>query len=761
MITKLTEIKGFGIFENYKQGAEASPFLKYNLVYGWNGSGKTTLGKLFRAIENKVNEAFPKATFRVETDTAVIDNTFASEPPIVRVFNKDFVVANTNLDKGRTNSLLYLGKENKELQERIKELDTLISGTDGKTGKTGGLNAEKGVFEKLEKKRDEFYKNTGADLKRVSLTTIFPNPNADKATAESIWQELQKGQSLNDFLLEDEEYKIKSAFIAQGQKKNKITASLSRREQVECERHFREVNNLLSENPVIKSVARLKEKPDIASWVQQGLAIHEKHNSNKCEYCGNEVKAERVAELSEHFNYTFIQFQKNITDKIEELKLFKVKEVEIAEGEWFGDVRVNALEQLQIIRDRGITINEQIQDWISKLEQKFNNPLNSSFPLSNIGPAETISPYNYAIDELEFCIKRHNSLLEAFDKTAKQYNKEIENHIVASRAISESHKQTLVDIEVSGNKLKDLKNETNDLKKEKDEKSAQLLSDNIALAELNSDLRKFLGKGDFLLEKNTATNEGGYIIKRNGVIAENLSEGEKTAIALVYFIAKLGEKGNDIKKNILVFDDPISSFDSNHLFSACTYITNKCESAEQLFFLTHNFWFFKLIRDWIERKNAKCRKAVKPLVGNFYSIKKGILYNAESTLVNYHSEYHFIFDGLLKLRGAASIDLNEAYSIANYCRRLLESFNSFKTQETSGFNGVLQMANGLEIDKADTDKVYFYVNKYSHLDRVESFENTVENIEAEGQAVIDIAFRIIEKVDNVHYKSMLKACARN
>lgn len=761
MITKLTEIKGFGIFENYKQGAEAAPFLKFNLVYGWNGSGKTTLSKLFRSVEHKTNEAFPNATFKIETDAGAIDNTFATEPPVVRVFNKDFISANTNLDKGRANSLLYLGIENDLLQKRIKELDVLISGIDGKTGKSEELRTEKLALDKLEKKRDDFYKNTGAELKRLSLATIFPNPNADKATAENIWKELQAGQSLDDFLLQDEGFTIKSAFITQGQKKNIITASLSRREQVDCEKHYNNVANLLRENPVSKSVERLKEKPDIASWVQQGLTLHEKHNSNKCEYCGNEVKPERVAELSEHFNDTFIQFQKTIRSKIEELKLFKVKEAAIADNEWFADVRISAMEQMQIIRERGATINEQIQDWIDKLEQKFNNPLNSSFSLSNISPAETISPYNYAIEELESNIEKHNSLLEMFDNTAKQYNKEIENHIVASRAIAETHKQTFAAIEASRKKCEALRAEIEAFKKEKEQKSAQLLSDHIALNEINTDLKKFLGKEDFVLEKNISTNEGGYIVKRKGVLAENLSEGEKTAIALVYFITKLGEKGNDIKKNILVFDDPISSFDSNHMFSACTYITNKCETAEQIFFLTHNFWFFKLIRDWIERKNAKCRKAEKPLVGNFYSLKKGILYNAESTLVNYHSEYHFIFDSLLKLKGAKSIDLNQAYSIANYCRRLLESFNSFKTQESSGFNGILQLANGLKIDKADTDKVYFYVNKYSHLDRIESFENTVENIEAEGQDVIDVTFRIIEKIDDKHYESMLKACGRN
>ncbi|TOB48616.1 AAA family ATPase, partial [Vibrio parahaemolyticus] len=81
----------------------------------------------------------------------------------------------------------------------------------------------------------------------------------------------------------------------------------------------------------------------------------------------------------------------------------------------------------------------------------------------------------------------------------------------------------------------------------------------------------------------------GYKISRNGTgkLANNLSEGEKTAIAFVYFVTKLKEHDNDIKETIVVVDDPVSSFDSNHLFHSYSFLKKHCENAKQLFVMTH------------------------------------------------------------------------------------------------------------------------------------------------------------------------------
>lgn len=759
MITRLNDIKGFGIFETFHFEDGVSPFAKYNIIYGWNGSGKTTLGRLFRTLElPKEKKFFPKAQFKIETDNGSITEAFETEPPAIKVFNKDFINDNTNLERGKTNALLYIGKDNNELKKAIDELTQQLSGADGKGGKKLELHNEKEKLKGFKKSKEDFFTNAGQLIKTYSLSTIFPLPNFDKNGAEQTWNEIKSGTSLQDFVLLQQDEEHKKSFIAQGVKRTAFKSNFRNIESEQCENHFNSVRKLLEENPVNNSIQRLKDNPDLAAWVQHGIKLHEKHNSLKCEYCGNGIESQREGALADHFNDAFIQFQNRINEKIAELKSFQLSPITINHENWFPELKEKSIELHQFAEQKRSEINDEISRWITSLEEKHSNPLKSSFQVSSIGSAETVNLYNHYIDELKKNITTHNQLVNDFDSKANEYRTSIFRHIIASKAILESLNDTILSIEQSNTKIKGIDASIASITKEIEEKRRQLLDDQIAIDDINKDLHKFLSRNDITLEKNSS-GEGGYLIKRKDSIAENLSEGEKTAIALVYFMAKLFEKGNDIKKNILVFDDPISSFDSNHLFSACAYITNKCEQAEQIFFLTHNFWFFKLVRDWANRKNEKKKRDNDTLVGHFYTIRKGVLKNAENTLVSYHSEYHYIFDSLLKL-SKQTLTLEDAYTIANYSRRLLESFNSFKTQDTSGFNGILQMANGVGIDKLDTDKVFYYVNKYSHLDRIESFENTLENIEAEGVSVIETVFKIIEKVDDTHYKNMVKVCLK-
>lgn len=104
-------------------------------------------------------------------------------------------------------------------------------------------------------------------------------------------------------------------------------------------------------------------------------------------------------------------------------------------------------------------------------------------------------------------------------------------------------------------------------------------------AAFNENVHRFLGRSELGLVFNA--NAGGYEIIRNGVPKHdgNLSEGEKTALAFVYFITKLSEHDNEIGKTVVVVDDPVSSFDSNHLFHAYSFLRNRCDDAMQLLFL--------------------------------------------------------------------------------------------------------------------------------------------------------------------------------
>ncbi len=56
--------------------------------------------------------------------------------------------------------------------------------------------------------------------------------------------------------------------------------------------------------------------------------------------------------------------------------------------------------------------------------------------------------------------------------------------------------------------------------------------------ELNSDICSYLGRDELIFE----IQGNGYQISRNGTPAKNLSEGEKTAIAFLYFLKSLRDK---------------------------------------------------------------------------------------------------------------------------------------------------------------------------------------------------------------------------
>ena len=154
-------------------------------------------------------------------------------------------------------------------------------------------------------------------------------------------------------------------------------------------------------------------------------------------------------------------------------------------------------------------------------------------------------------------------------------------------------------------------------------------------------------------------------------------------------MTKLKENDNKIENSIVVIDDPISSFDNNKLFSAYSCI--KCEfyNCKQIFILTHNFNFFKLIRDWMQTKKEKSKDATE----KYYSIYRvepnieegiriGNIKNAGKSL-NQTSEYDYVFDTVYKMKDK-ELGESDIFNCGNACRKLLEAFLSFKFPKQRG-----------------------------------------------------------------------------
>jgi wobble nucleotide-excising tRNase len=94
---------------------------------------------------------------------------------------------------------------------------------------------------------------------------------------------------------------------------------------------------------------------------------------------------------------------------------------------------------------------------------------------------------------------------------------------------------------------------------------------------------------------NYVLHINGYEIKENDSLTDpsfkySLSEGDKSALALSFFLAKLELDGN-IQDKIIVFDDPVSSFDLNRKSTTIAKLIEYGQRAKQLFVLTHNIVF--------------------------------------------------------------------------------------------------------------------------------------------------------------------------
>src|SRR5690606_666888 len=305
-------------------------------------------------------------------------------------------------------------------------------------------------------------------------------------------------------------------------------------------------------------------------------------------------------------------------------------------------------------------------------------------------------------------IDKHNLKFGNLDSTIQKAKSELEIEYIKAEIRRYDYYKLKKDEEDKQEGLSSKRKEEQDFEQEIDELNKVISTEALGAEKFNSDLWKFLGRKDIALVPQTT---GGYKIERNRDPNTNgklMSEGEKTAIAFVYFVNKLKEQDNKIQETIVVVDDPVSSFDSNNLFSSYSYLKLNCNDAKQLFVLTHNFNYFRLVRDWFQHKNKKQwnkhqKDKSKPKKNcNMYKLETKLngsnkrvseILDADNTLLDYSSEYHYQFHKVIEYSKETNIDLDKAYLAANAARKTTETFLKFKyPKKVNDFRGLLGKA---------------------------------------------------------------------
>ncbi len=767
MITTISKLKSFGIFQDYKASKDLKSFVQYNIFYGWNGSGKSTLAKVFVSINDKrIHSDFPDGQFSVSLKnlTEITHLNLTASQSNVRVFSKDFIQRNVNFEDSKTNSILILSGEKKDEKERYLKLQNELS--------------EKQSMNHVDS--EKYHKNADGLKKNLSKWAGNVKRSFELLETSNTYYLNYDRTKLSTFIRENRE-KIKPGSILKAEevknlrntikpnRKLDIAHSLPSLDISEINVLFGEIKHLIGTSIFSKQIERLASNSDINQWVRDGLSIHNKHESKECEFCGQSLPPNRVEHLNNHFSTEYESLIQNIQKlKIAVQEFISLLRIPFLEMPLLYDEFHPKYENLKnIISIHRADCITEFDDAMARLAEKEQHPfVTFSYNFRNL--EQTLETYNHNVSFTSNLIEQHNAKNEGFDATVKAAQGQLELHFVSEILTVENYDGIEEGLVKERNAVELLDRDITNLAKQVTELEAVLLNEAIGAEEFNKNLEKFIGRKDISLQFDK--NLKGYRLLRKGKTqpAKNLSEGEKTAIALVFFMSKLRENGNRIEDTIILLDDPISSFDSNHLFHSYSYVKKECEQSLQLFILTHNFQYFKLIRDWLHKKNQRKKKLdgtyEEKIRTNIYSIecsaeeeRKAAICNGSETLIKFNSEYHYIFHKLVALGSATDLDLEKAFLIANLARKLLEAFLTFKFPKgRDNFNELLQAGCP---DGETCEKVYRFINKYSHNELIDFNEGPIDNLLSEGSSIIISVFKIVKDLDEHHYNEMKEICA--
>ena len=265
-----------------------------------------------------------------------------------------------------------------------------------------------------------------------------------------------------------------------------------------------------------------------------------------------------------------------------------------------------------------------------------------------------------------------------------------------------------------------------------------------------------------------------YVIKRAGAPATHLSEGEQTAIALLYFLSSVRENKIAGDPPIVVIDDPVSSLDHGILFGASAHIWSELvvnTYASQVFLLTHNFEFF---RQWLIQMEAvpksrreggyKAYRVCAHVDGHGCRKPKLEVWKLDDDRrKRLRSQYHFFFDQVATCLKEYDKDfdlmaqMEAAALVPNTARKLLEGFLSFRTPANMGklhnsVRAALDAHPGLD------DSVRTMVVRYAHANsHLEEADPTKPLEPSESVPFLHALFTFMDHVDSEHFTSMCQA----
>lgn len=747
MLKSIQRIKGFGIFDDYAKPPTIADFAEKNVIYGWNYSGKTTISRLFNVLETKTLPSdFHAAKFSLidhggATITEISLGTCAKS---VAVFNSDFVSKNLSWDGEAFLPILLLGDDSIEAEKKIAAYEALIQRC------RHGFSTKRSAITAVD--------NAVAEGKTLVAKQIKTMLNIVEA-----FNAVHLTQVLTAIGLDDEDHHLSAERLAADlvlaltPEKDKLPAVQKVNLAVQLNTIRELATKLLAKTPSLSStIEYLTTHPNISEWVELGLHLHDQ--ATNCEFCGNKLGEDRMLALSAHFSKDLLSHKKEVQILEQRIADAKLEDPQKKETEFNPQFR-ERLKPIAIqLKSAVSAYNGELDSMKLLCAAKLKSPF---VPQTvNPGSATTQSDVEDAASALNQLISQNNVISENFTAERKKADQRLRRSYAA---------QFLLDYKVTEGELKKSRWKTHQKRYEnianQMKSKVQALQATINRAQkgrekLNDRIAGLLGSECIQISVVQIAGEDRFQLTRQGVIAKNMSEGEKTAIAFAFFLTKLQEV-KELQNLIVYIDDPISSLDSNHIFQVFSIIKTAffCQEAgkpdgawkttcRQLFLSTHNFEFFSLLKKLPTMKSKSSYYLVKRV-----SPTRSTLIDLPDSILKHSSEYHYLFSVIYSFyRSALKTDIELLLSLPNAIRRFLELYTYSRIPKAD--STVDQRAEVL-FGAEKAQRITKVLHHFSHLESIERLAVNTDLISDIENVVNEVVEYI--KRDEQHFRALEQA----
>jgi wobble nucleotide-excising tRNase len=752
-IRRLASAKKTGVFENFQADGEETDFKKLNAIYGFNGSGKTTLSRIFQSLERgEICPLLPEGgRFEIELDDGSVICADANLDMLkgkIAVFNTDFVEDNFQWKECSAKPVFYIGKEQADTGRELEAVQLKLEPAKEKRSTSAvAKNAAGRLF---------------AQFKTNTARTIGEQTNQRAFNAGHFERQMQKAEyGPEKTLTEERRDELRSTIL-----KDAPLAKLPEQVRIDGFVSFaRQARECLSKTVGTSTLLELEQHPQMVNWVKVGQQYHREHGLSDCLLCGNVITSERMDAIDRAIDDAFDKLATETNDLLTTAALLREKLAGVStslpsKNDVSGDQQGFDDAALRL-RDSAKALLIAMEPFEEALAKKAAAPNTRVDDSKCCQPAEAEALQRAmaeALERVNEVLRGHNKAHDEFADTQTKAREALMGHYLAEA--SAEYQKLKAEQEEFEKAAADAEAAVIALEAEISTLTQRVRDHGPAANVINALIKSYLRHGDIEIVADTE----GFQLRRYGRhVARNLSEGEKTAITLCYFLSSLTADGRKLKDLVVVVDDPISSLDSKALNYAFSVLKGHVAGAHQLIILTHNVNFMNECRKWLKGKVDKGVAALLFLdMRKLDGVRQTKVVKLPKLLREYDSEYHYLFSLVKNFAESAEQSEELLFLMPNAMRKVAEVYLSFKRPGNNG------LADKVEALAGEAEDIGIDGDRFRAIDRlvqVESHGDSLEDLVAFSSMTVEESHQcavalmeIMEKLDGEHYTRMCRQC---